>query len=121
MNPETGKRYTSLTVIDCYPDFYLGKRRMFVSTKCDCGNIYNTVLSNLTNGSSKSCGCHIYKKDPNYKPTKSSVVPNKQQYSDELSSECTDAWAYPGMPDWYYAKHMKIMRKNTFKLLNIRL
>lgn len=120
MNPQSGEKFTSLTVIDCYYDLYLGKRRMFVSTKCDCGKLYNTVLSNVTGGIVKSCGCHIYKNDPNYKPGRGVVIPSKQTYVNELLLECSDSWAYPGMPDWYYAKHRKTMRNSTTTLLNIR-
>lgn len=51
----TGKRFTRLTVIK-YDGVASNNQSMWIC-KCDCGNTSKVMYGNLTNGSTKSCGC----------------------------------------------------------------
>lgn len=56
----TGKRFGMLTAIETVGKY----NRTFVwRCRCDCGNIVDVKLGNLTNGNTKSCGCMQYRSD----------------------------------------------------------
>ena len=60
-----GKKFNMLTVLEESPNRINGK--VCYICKCDCGNITKPISgSNLRNGHTKSCGCHI--------PNKSNLV-----------------------------------------------
>lgn len=64
----TGERFGRLVVIEMSGRNKYG-HTLFLC-KCDCGNLFETVGSRLTNGNTKSCGCYKIEKALEEKPYK---------------------------------------------------
>jgi hypothetical protein len=84
-------------------------KRTYYKCKCDCGNIVDVLASNLTKGTSKSCGC--YAKELSCKRSTTHNMSNTRLYNiwEGMKQRCynSNVKAYK----YYGAKDIKVCEK----------
>lgn len=120
--PKSGDVFTELTVIDLYKERINGTSIIFAACKCSCGNLKSVRLGNLTSGETRSCGCkqNEFRIKTMSNHPEPPLLPAKIKHKQQIYLECTDAWAYPGMPEWYYHQNKKNMINKTREFLTFK-